>query len=164
MDLVKNIALLLRGLATNAFIVAPYLLIAAALTLVYNPAPRDLVEPGTNLLNAALGKTGLYGSIQNALNGIYQFLPDMIQKALDSWYAGSLGAFSWVVPIGSAYLAFLFGWSLWRSTRSGLLRSEFIGRQASIGAGGLLAVLRIPDLDPLQVGAACRGCAARRDG
>lgn len=116
-DWIDSFALLSRGIVTNAFMIAPYLLLFAALTLAYNPTQASLVRFGP------------------------QFLDEISTIPANSWLAQSVGAFAWPALTAALLGAFFLIWSTRRSTKKGELASEFTGVSARAGGMGLIVLL-----------------------
>lgn len=115
-DWIDSFSLLARGIITNALVIAPYLLLFAAVTLVYNPTRESLVSFGPHYL------AGISG------------IP------ADSRIAKSLGAFAWPAIVATLLAAFFLIWSNRRSSKKGELASEFAGISARAGGIGLIVL------------------------
>jgi hypothetical protein len=116
-DWVDSAALLARGIVTNALVIAPYLLLFAALTLAYNPTQASLTRFGPYSLDGILANGG------------------------GGWLASAVGFFAWPVLTAGLLSAFFLIWSIRRSTKKGELISEFAGISAPLGGIGLIALL-----------------------
>ncbi len=115
-DWIASAALLARGLITNMFMIAPWILLCAAATLIYNPGRENLDKAGPGLLESALGES----------------------------YAGQLGSsfetFAWPAGIAVLLALYMLVWSLLRSSARFGRSSEFTGVFARIGGWSLVVL------------------------
>ena len=116
-DWIDSFSLLARGIVTNALVIAPYLLLFAAGTLLYNPTQASLVRFGP------------------------QFLDGISSIRADSWPIRSVGAFAWPALTAALLAAFFLIWSNRRSSKKGELASEFAGISARAGGVGLIFLI-----------------------
>jgi hypothetical protein len=113
-DLMEDLALVARGMVTNALIVAPYLMLFAAVTLAYNPTWTSL---------------GKFGP---------EFAAGWITVGRADGWAGAL---TWPASVMGVAVVFCLTWSHWRSLRIGAREREFPGTWSRIGAWLMLVLL-----------------------
>jgi predicted acylesterase/phospholipase RssA len=127
--LLTNLSIYLRGLAANVVIVAPWLLLLAALTLVLKP---DLDRGG--------GLDGIPAAILNVALGWF-----------GSQWTGTRLAYTVLVAAG--LVVYLVLWALWRSRRSSDRHGEVRGGATKFGRRllGVLIVLFFIELQPIVI-------------
>ncbi len=111
LDWVTSAALVLRGIVTNAVVMAFWLLFFAAVTLAWNP------------LRASLARFG----------------PQVLEHRLAPLLPGG-GFYLWPLGVGLLLVLYFLGWSLLRSATRYGLGSEFRGAMARVGGGLLIAL------------------------
>ena len=130
-DLVQDVALVLRGMVTNAVIVFAYLLLVAAATLAYNPTVASLWVFGP-ALPQWLGIGGApVGGVAGAVCGLVRWL----------------GWFAWLEMFAAVFAVGLVWWSIYRSHKAVRGKSEFAGKIARIAGVALLLLAAIAFLD-----------------